>query len=308
VIGRFAPSPTGTLHLGNLRTALVAWLAARSAGSSFLVRMEDLDRITASRQHEIAQLDDLGLLGLDWDGDVVRQSDRFELHREALNRLAHAGLTYECFCTRREIREAASAPNGPLLEGGYPGTCRSLTAAQRSVLLHDGRRPAIRLRAGAAVRSFDDAVCGTVRGVVDDVVLQRSDGVPAYNLAVVVDDDEQGVEQVVRADDLLSVTPSQILIGELIGARPMSYAHLPLVVNDEGQRLAKRDRGSTLEDQASLGRDAVTVRSMLAASLGLCPPGTRATMAELIDVVRCSRSISEIDRRQWTAPSEPADS
>ena len=193
VRGRFAPSPTGPLHLGNLRTALVAWLMARQGGGEFIVRMEDLDRVTSSPQHEADQLASLRSIGLDWDGHVVRQSDRFDLYRQAIDQLQADGLVYECYCTRREIRQATRAPQGIDSEGVYPGTCRSLTESERDALRSGGRRAALRLMSDGRVESFDDRFSGPQSGPVGDLVLQRNDGVPAYNLAVVVDDAAQGV-------------------------------------------------------------------------------------------------------------------
>lgn len=278
--GRFAPSPTGDLHLGNLRTALLAWLFARSAGSSFLVRMEDLDRVQASIDHERSQLADLAALGLDWDGDVVRQSERFDRYEAAIDRLTAAGLTYPCSCTRREIREAASAPHGdPLPDGAYPGTCRNLTAAERAEQATSGRPLALRLRSpGTTVTVLDDLV-GEVTAVIDDVVLRRNDGVPAYNLAVVVDDAAQGIEQVVRADDLASSAPRQRYLAQLLDLPPVRYAHVPLVLAPNGDRLAKRDGAVTLADQQDLGRAAPEVVGLLAWSAGLIDEAepTRAT-------------------------------
>lgn len=302
--GRFAPSPTGELHLGNLRTALVAWLLARASGGAFLVRMEDLDRVTSSPGHEADQLRDLAAIGLDWDGEVVRQSERFDLHHDAIATLVRGGYTYECFCTRREIRSAVSAPNGPAPDGVYPGTCRLLPTARRLELLESGRRPAIRLRACDLERSFADRVHGRFSCRIDDVVIRRNDRVPAYNLAVVVDDHLQGVEEVVRGDDLLASTPRQILIGELLGTRPMSYAHVPLVLDAGGERLAKRHGGSTLSHQAALGRDPLDVRSMLAASLGLCGADDRPTLDDLVGTVRLlGPDLSPLGITPWRLPS-----
>lgn len=240
--GRYAPSPTGDLHLGNLRTALLAWLFARSGGGRFLVRMEDLD---AGRVREGAaerQLADLAAIGLDWDGEVVLQSRRTERYAEALGRLD----TFECFCTRAEIREAASAPHGPL--PAYPGTCRSLSAGERAERRAQ-RPPALRLRGGVEV-SFTDRLHGEVTGTVDDLVLRRADGAYAYNLAVVVDDEAQGVREVVRGDDLLSATPAQVHVARCLGHEPPAYAHVPLVLGPDGQRLAKRHGAVTLRDVA----------------------------------------------------------
>jgi glutamyl-tRNA synthetase len=266
--GRFAPSPTGDLHFGNLRTALVSWMHARQSGGSFIVRMEDLDRETSSHEHEQRQLHDLAAIGIDWDGEVVRQSDRFDLHRDAISTLLTRGHLYECFCTRREIREAAQAPNGPG-EGMYPGTCRELSPAAAAEYRAAGRRPALRLRAGGVEVRMTDLIHGDFVGVADDVVVQRNDGVPAYNLAVVVDDADQGVTEVVRGDDLLSVTPQQIVLHRLLNLTPPQYAHVPLVLAPDGSRLAKRHGAVTLADVARRGVPAADVRRMLLASLGM---------------------------------------
>jgi glutamyl-tRNA synthetase len=263
--GRFAPSPTGDLHLGNLRTALLAWLFARSRGGRFLMRMEDLDRGRVREEFYDRQLADLAAVGVDWDGPVVRQSDRVRLYEEALARLE----TYPCWCTRAEIREAASAPHGELPEGAYPGTCLRLTATQRAERERSGRPPALRLRAGAARVDLDDELHGRVSGVVDDFVLRRGDGAFAYNLAVVVDDAEQGVEQVVRGDDLIDSTPRQLLLARLLGAPEPRYAHVPLVLGPDGARLAKRHGAVTLADRLARGETAEQVRAFLLATLGI---------------------------------------
>ncbi|HEX4983233.1 MAG TPA: tRNA glutamyl-Q(34) synthetase GluQRS [Ilumatobacteraceae bacterium] len=287
VTGRFAPSPTGELHLGNLRTALVAWLAARSIGAGFVVRMEDLDRMTSSVEHERRQLADLAAIGLDWDGDVVRQSDRFERYREAITVLARAGLVYPCYCTRREIRReidaAASAPHGRLPSDGYPGTCRDLTRAERAAREAIGRPAALRLRTEHQQIEIVDLVAGVHRGMVDDVVLQRGDGVPAYNLAVVVDDAAQGVTQVVRGGDLLASTPRQVLLQQLLGLPTPEYLHVPLVLGTDGERLAKRHGAVTLSQLAARGVTAGDVVAWLATSLELAGPVERVGAGELLD-------------------------
>ena len=273
--GRFAPSPSGDLHLGNLRTALLAWLFARSTGRRFLMRMEDLDRVREGS--EARQLADLRAIGLDWDGPVVRQSQRTALYENAIAFLTAAGLTYECFCTRREILEAASAPHAPA--GAYPGTCRNLTAAQKSA---QPRPPALRLRAEVTEFAVDDVVVGRFHGQVDDVVLRRVDGVPSYNLAVVVDDGDQGVDQVVRGDDLLSSSPRQAYLATLLGITVPTYAHVPLALNSQGNRLAKRDGAVTLEDQAALGLGPRDVLSIMAQSLELAAPDEPVTVEQLL--------------------------
>lgn len=269
--GRFAPSPTGELHVGNLRTALVAWLSARSAGGRFIVRMEDLDRANSSPARAAGQLADLAALGIDWDGDVVFQSGRFDRYREVLAGLSARGLTYPCFCTRREIREAAAAPHGDV---AYPGTCRDLSVVEQEERART-RPPAIRLRAEAAIHAVHDRIAGHVVGVADDVVLRRNDGVPAYQLAVVVDDEDQGVTEVVRGDDLLPSTPAQLHLQHLLGFRHPAYVHVPLVLGPDGERLAKRHGAVTLE---AAGGPAV-VLPWLAVSLGLSEPGEPVTSA-----------------------------
>jgi glutamyl-tRNA synthetase len=265
--GRFAPSPSGELHLGNLRTALLAWLFARSTGRRFLVRVEDLDRARAGAEE--VQLRDLAAIGLDWDDGVVRQTERTALYEDALHRLEEAGLTYECYCTRREIQEAPSAPHAP--QGAYPGTCRDLTEAQR-VRRRAERPAAVRLRSGVTEWAVTDVLHGRYAGLVDDFVLRRNDGVVAYNLAVVVDDAVQGIDQVVRGDDLLPSTPRQAYLAGLLGYRVPEYAHVPLVLNPAGRRLAKRDGAVTLAALAAERVPAERVTAFLLASLGL--PGT----------------------------------
>ncbi|RVW00913.1 tRNA glutamyl-Q(34) synthetase GluQRS [Rhodococcus spongiicola] len=277
--GRFAPSPSGDLHVGNLRTAVLAWLFARSTGRRFLLRVEDLDRVR--RGAEERQLADLAALGLDWDGEVVHQSTRLGLYDRAIGQLQHAGLTYECFCTRKEIQQAASAPHAP--EGAYPGTCRNLTDAERADRRASGRPPALRLRAGTDKFTVEDELHGRYTGMVDDLVLRRGDQIPAYNLAVVVDDAAQGIDQVVRGDDLLSSAPRQAYLAGLLGLPAPRYAHVPLALNADGKRLAKRDGAVTLADQARLGRSPADVLTTLARSLGLADSSETVTLAQLLN-------------------------
>jgi glutamyl-tRNA synthetase len=279
--GRYAPSPTGSLHVGNLRTALLAWLFARSAGSRFLMRVEDLDRQRVRPGCEEEQLADLRAIGLDWDGPVVRQSERLALYEEAIERLGER--VYPCYCTRAEIRQAASAPHGPPAEGRYPGTCRELTAAERAEREAAGRRPALRLRADGVRVAVEDRVAGRFEGAVDDFVVRRNDGAPAYNLAVVVDDTAQGVEEVVRGADLLDSTPRQLHLAELLRVRAPSYAHVPLVLGPDGSRLAKRHGSVTLADRRSGGESDADVVAWMASSAGLAEPGERLSAAELVE-------------------------
>jgi glutamyl-tRNA synthetase len=244
--------------------------------------MEDLDPVTSSRAHAASQLADLHALGLDWDGPVVFQSERFHRYDAAIDHLRSEGLVYECYCTRREIAEASAAPNGPLPDGAYPGTCRTLTDTERAVRRNEGRRFALRLRTNGEIVGFHDEIHGPYEAAVDDVVLRRNDGMPAYNLAVVVDDAAQGISQVVRADDLLSSTPRQIQLGRLLGYSQLRYAHIPLVVNRDGARLAKRDGAVTLADLSDLGVEPSRLLSLLGESLGLNASGEHVTPSVLL--------------------------
>lgn len=281
--GRFAPSPTGALHLGNLRTAAIAWMSARSSGADFLVRMEDLDPRQSSRVHEETQLDELRAIGLDWDRIVVRQSERFDRYGDAIDDLRDRGLVYECFCSRREIRaEIEAAPLAPHLPAGsYPGTCRDLDEFTRRRRRESGRPPALRLRTDGETISFRDLVHGRVEAGVDDVVLRRNDGTPAYNLAVVIDDAEQGVTEVVRGDDLLLSTSRHLHLQDLLDLPHPTYAHVPLVLGDDGERLAKRHGAVTLEELDVAGVGPSRVVSWIGASLGLDLPGDSGEPVDL---------------------------
>jgi glutamyl-tRNA synthetase len=290
--GRFAPSPTGALHLGNLRTALLAWLFARSAGAEFLVRMEDLDQGRVVAGSAAQQLGDLRTLGLDWDGEVVFQSHRHDAYEAAIERLRAEGRLYECFCTRAEIRAASSAPHGPLPEGAYPGTCLRLTEADRARKRAGGRPPALRLRAEAERVRFTDRLHGAREGVVDDFVVRRNDGAPAYNLAVVVDDAWQDIGEVVRGDDLLDTTPRQILLARALGLDRPAYAHVPLVLGPDGSRLAKRHGSVTLDrvhPEAAL--------RWMAATLGMAGAGSAAAMLDGFDPAALPRAPT-----RWAPP------
>lgn len=274
VVDRYAPSPTSDLHLGNLRTALAGWLLTRVVGGTWLMRIEDLDaaRVRAADGAAIRQLADLRALGLVWDEGVVTQSQRHDAYRDALAVLQDR--TYECFCTRKEIEQAASAPHG---DGHrpYPGTCAGLSAAERA-RRREQRPAAIRVRAEGARFTIRDRFAGEVTGEVDDFVLVRGDGTPAYNFAVVVDDLFQGVSQVTRGADLLSSAPRQAWLAAELGGRPPDYAHIGLVTNRDGVRLAKRDGAVTRADLHGLGWSDADIVAELTASLGL---GRHATPA-----------------------------
>jgi glutamyl-tRNA synthetase len=280
--GRFAPTPSGDLHLGNLRTALLAWCFARHESGSFRLRVEDLTT-GAEPRRRAEQLEDLAAIGIDHDGEVVAQSERLELYEAALQRLERSGATYPCYCSRRDIREAAAAPHGPLPEGAYPGTCRQLSAAERDGRAVHGRPPALRLRAEMAQVEVRDRMHGTSQVAVDDFVVRRADGVPAYNLAVVIDDADQGVDQVVRGADLLDTTPRQVLLQQLLDLPTPEYVHVPLVLGDDGERLAKRHGAISLRARRALGETVEQVVGRLAASMGLAEVGERMTAAAVLE-------------------------
>ncbi|WP_029088639.1 tRNA glutamyl-Q(34) synthetase GluQRS [Brevibacterium album] len=266
--GRFAPSPSGDLHIGNVRTGMLAYLWARGSGRRFLWRDEDLDRVRAGAAER--QLAEFRALGVRIDGAPVAQSARTAGYADACARLEEAGLVYECFCSRRDILAAPSAPHAP--PGAYPGTCRDLDEGQRAQarerLRSQGRSPALRLRTDGGERTVGDEVRGEVTARLDDLVLRRGDGVWAYNLAVVVDDGEMGIDQVVRGDDLASSAPRQAHLAELLGLPVPQYAHVPLVLGPTGQRLAKRDGAVTLAQLAGTGFD---LWAWMGESLGFGP-------------------------------------
>ena len=301
--GRFAPSPSGDLHVGNLRTAVLAWLFAVTTGRRFLVRIEDLDRVRPGA--EAGQLADLTAIGLSWEEPVLRQSSRAEAYDGAIARLAAAGGTYECFCTRREILQAASAPHPdpssrgrPGAEGAYPGTCRTLTPIEVADRRAAGRPSATRLRAEVDRWTVVDELAGAYTGAVDDVVLRRNDGVAAYNLAVVVDDAAQGIDQVVRGDDLLGSAPRQAYLASLLGLPEVRYAHVPLALNAAARRLAKRDGAVTLAELRDRGRSPGDVLATIARSLSLAAAGERvnlATLARRFDPLRLPREPWIVD-------------
>jgi glutamyl-tRNA synthetase len=269
--GRFAPSPSADLHIGNLRTAVLAWLFARSTDRRFLIRVDDLDDRTRA-EIGTRQVADLAAIGLTWDEPPEWQTQHRERYDAVISRLAEQDLLYECYCSRRDIQQAPRAPHAP--QGAYPGTCRDLTEEQRTARRAEmGRPPALRLRADATEYTVHDLLHGDYTGVVDDFVVRRGDGVPAYNLAVVVDDAAQGIDQVVRGDDLLPSSPRQAHLTDVLGYPQPAYAHVPLVLNADGQRLAKRDSAVTLaeigieravaEMSASLGWPSHTLDELL---------------------------------------------
>jgi glutamyl-tRNA synthetase len=270
--GRFAPSPTGELHLGNARTALLAWLWSRKDGGEHLLRIEDIDEPRVRPGMAEQQMAELRWLGLDWDRAPVFQSQRTHLYEDALRRLGE--LVYECFCSRAEIA-AASAPQGD--EGPrYPGTCADLTAAQRAERRRS-RAPALRLRVPPGAIAFEDGILGPqsfdTRELVGDFVLRRADGIFAYQLAVVVDDGAMAIGRVLRGADLLPSTARQILLHRLLGQPLPAWAHAPLVTAESSARLSKRDKSLSLSALRTLGKDPRQVVAHLARTSGLEAPG-----------------------------------
>jgi glutamyl-tRNA synthetase len=293
--GRFAPSPSGALHLGNLRTALLARLFARHAGATFVLRNEDLDRPRVRPGAAEAMLRDLRWLGLDWDEgpDVggpfapYTQSERTHHYVEHLERLQRAGLVYPCYCSRTDIQRAASAPHGPEPDGAqYPGTCRDPERRVQQRRAHPERLPAYRFIAPDETVRVVDRLKGPIEQnlarQVGDFVVWRADGTPAYQLAVVVDDALMRVGEVVRGEDLLDSTPRQVVLYRALGYPVPAFAHVPLLRDEHGARLAKREGPAGLEPLRQQGWRPEDVVGMLAASCGLVAPGTACTPAELV--------------------------
>jgi glutamyl-tRNA synthetase len=292
--GRFAPSPTGQLHLGNARTALLAWLDARASGGAFVLRVEDLDRARVQPGAEGQQRDELIWLGLDWDEGPdrggpfapYRQSERTLRYDAAIDGLIRAGRAFRCACSRADVARAASAPHEDG-EPRYPGTCRDADPAE--VLARaaaQGRAPAIRFAGRGERIDFHDEVHGQVTADpagVDDFVLRRSDGTAAYQMAVVVDDAAMLVTRVVRGDDLLSSTPRQLALYRALGLAPPAFAHVPLVVTPGGERLAKRTRPASLASLRARGIAPEVVVGALAASAGLAADARPVAAAALVE-------------------------
>ncbi|MET0397598.1 MAG: tRNA glutamyl-Q(34) synthetase GluQRS [Longimicrobiaceae bacterium] len=309
VRGRFAPSPTGRLHLGNARTALLAWLHARAAGGRFVMRVEDLDRARVRPGYMQAQLDDLRWLGLDWDEgpDVggphapYLQSERQADYTAAVARLEAAGLLYPCFCSRREIAAAASAPHGPADEGPrYPGRCRERPPGPAGA----GGTAALRFRVAPGRVGFRDLLQGDAafdpEAETGDFVVRRKDGVAAYQLAVVVDDAAMGITHVVRGADLLPSTARQLLLYRALGLHPPEFLHVPLMLGADGERLAKRHGAVSLAELREAGAAPARVAGWLASTCGLAAPGEEVEAPELVSrfaVERIPRGPTVVDDR-----------
>lgn len=273
------------MHLGNARTALLAWLDARSRNGVMLLRIEDLDRHRCRPEYTELLRQDLQWLGLDWDTETSPQSGRDDAYRQAVDRLAQQAVVYECFCSRRELN-AQSAPHGPGGERRYPGTCAHLTLDERDERA-GARAPALRVRMPAAMIEVADRVQGPIRQQLDrdvgDVLVRRADGLFAYQLAVVVDDAADGVTAVVRGADLAWSTPRQMVLGRLLDLPQPSYAHVPLMLGSDGQRLAKRNGARSIAELRDAGQSPAQIVGELAHSAGLITEARPVLPTDLID-------------------------
>ena len=283
VVGRFAPSPSGRMHLGNVFAALLAWLSARHADGELLLRIEDLDPDRCRPEYSVQLKEDLHWLGLDWDREGQQQSLRGDVYREAFAMLEEKQLVYPCFCSRGELH-AASAPHASDGTPIYAGTCRTLTAAERE---RKTRQPAWRLQVPDRVYGFCDHLQGyreeNLMQECGDFIIRRSDGVYAYQLAVVVDDAAMGVTEVVRGRDLLGSTPRQLYLQEMLGYPKPEYMHVPLLLSEDGRRLSKRDRDLDLGILRRNHRPE-TVIGVLAHAAGLLERPEPISAAELVNV------------------------
>lgn len=268
-VTRFAPSPTGLLHLGHAYSALVGWSRARNSGGRFLLRIEDIDRTRCRPEYESALIEDLSWLGLDWDGAVWRQSDRSGHYASALDRLRAMGVLYPCFCTRKDIAAAGSAPQGP--DGPlYPGTCRSLDRSATEARIAAGTSYALRLDLSKALAltgplAFDDENHGRIDAAphrLGDIVLARKDTPASYHLCVTLDDAAQDVTLVTRGEDLLPATHVHRLLQALLDLPVPVYAHHRLLSDQHGTRLAKRDNAASLRALRAAGHSPDSVRAM----------------------------------------------
>lgn len=280
-IGRLAPSPTGVLHLGNARSFLLAWLDIRARQGSILLRIEDLDGPRIRAGAEQAAIEDLQWLGLDWDGPIVRQSERLDLYRKVLQQLQDKQCAYPCICSRRDVEQAASAPHageeGPI----YPGTCRKGVP-------HQGHATELNYRflVSPGITTFEDRFAGTISYDIakqlGDFVIWKRDDEPAYQLAVVVDDSAMGVTDVLRGDDLLSSAARQLQIYAALELQPPQFAHVPLIRGEDGRRLAKRHGDTSLRAFRQQGVSAESVLGWLAWKSGLKESATPCTAAQLV--------------------------
>lgn len=286
IVCRLAPSPTGLAHLGNAWSFLICWLAGRARKGKVFLRIDDIDPDRSRQEYVEAMLADLSWLGLDWDGEIIRQSGRTELYAEAMRNLERRGLVFACFCTRKELRSIAGAPHGE--DGGfaYPGTCLKLHPADAARLIKGGRAHATRLQCPSEPIEFCDLVYGRQVFRLEEYgghfAIQRSDGVWAYQLANVVDDALMGVNLVIRGRDLLSSTPRQLILQKYLGYPQPQYAHLPLLLDAAGGRLAKRHSSLSLAALRETGVTPEEIVGELARLARINPSGKKGKPGDFL--------------------------
>lgn len=302
-LGRFAPTPSGRMHLGNVYSLLASWLAARSQGGMVRLRIEDLDPRAQNPAATKQLIEDLCWLGLEWDGSVVYQSQRTRLYQSAFDELRAQGLVYPCFCSRSELH-AATAPHASDGNYIYAGTCRNLTTEQQATRALS-KTPSWRLRVpdkgdSAGIITFTDLVCGhqeeDLASTCGDFVLRRADGVFAYQLAVVIDDADMGVTQVVRGNDLLSSVARQSYLQQLLHLPMPAYGHVPLLVAPDGRRLSKRDKDLDLGALRARGVAPRQILALLGSWLGLAPASEQLELEALIGKFNWQRVASMGDK------------
>ncbi|XPV75708.1 MAG: tRNA glutamyl-Q(34) synthetase GluQRS [Desulfovibrio sp.] len=297
VRSRLAPSPTGYMHLGNIWSFLLCWLLVRSKSGTVVLRMEDIDPARSRDEFVQGIIEDFAWLGLDWDegpacsgedslSGPFFQSQRLEEYGRVLKKFQQQGHVYPCFCTRKELRELAGAPHGPDACTVYPGLCRDLTEQECDLKRKNGRNPSLRMRCPQDIVSFQDMLHGEVSLNIDqcggDFPVRRSDGVFAYQLAVVLDDIAQGITHIVRGDDILHCTPRQVYLYELLGAKVPEYAHIPLVLDHENERLAKRHKSLEVRQLRESGVTADAICGYLAYRAGLIPELKKVAASSLV--------------------------
>ena len=299
--GRFAPSPSGRMHLGNAWTALLAWLDIRKTGGTMVLRMEDLDPDRSRPEYASGLIEDLQWLGLDWDEgpDVggpyapYNQSGRAALYQAAFEKLTQSGLVYPCFCSRAELRFTASAPHAGDRETPYSGRCEKMDTGTLSEFEAQNRKPAFRLRVHDAAVEFTDETYGLQKQVLQqscgDFVIRRSDGVFAYQLAVVVDDAAMRIDRILRGADLLDSTPRQIYLWRWLGLQPPAFLHVPLLVGSDGDRLSKRQGSLTIKALRDTGTPAEKIIGRLAVWAGLIDRFEPLRARELIPLFMVGR-------------------
>lgn len=298
--GRFAPTPSGFLHIGNAFTAIASWLQMRQAGGEFVLRVEDIDTVRSRADLAERQLEDLRWLGLDWEegpdvGGLYApyvQSGRIPFYEAALERLRQAGFLYPCYCSRSELARIASAPHGLSSEGGaYPGVCRTLSEEERQAKAAH-KKPALRFKMTGRPVSFRDGWAGEVTfagDAVGDFVAKRADGMFSYQLAVTVDDAAMGITDVLRGADLLDSTPRQLALYEALGLAAPSFAHVPLIVDAGGERLSKRDRSITLASLREAGLSPERLIGAMACAAGWIDRPEPVSLRELVPSFRAIR-------------------